>query len=101
MGWPIPDTLADIELFLWIRRAHRSARVGDFALREMMRAVNGQFTNMNKPIRVRARFPEERGINLEHDRDLWVNFFSTFDFRPATGTRATDVGELVLYRIMN
>lgn len=96
-GPPCDDPPADVELFLWVRRAHRSARVGDLALREMMRTVNGAF---QRPLRVRVRFPGDVEVNLEHDRDLWLNFFSTFDFKPALNVGQSIGGELILYRTL-
>jgi hypothetical protein len=99
-GADVPDPHADAELFLWIRRAYRSGRVGDCALREMMKVLSRHRESLGKKPVVRVRFPGDPDINLERDRDQWVSFFSTFDFKPASGSRATNEEDLILERTM-
>jgi hypothetical protein len=102
-GAPDPDADADYELFLWIRRAHRSARAGDAALRGLMEQLEGRLGGAGATFRTRVRFPGDRLVNLDRDRDLWATFFSTFDFRIAPGRRSRGdrEGSRILYRTLH
>jgi len=70
------------EMLLWVRRAHRSAGVGQLVLRG--KEVNDLFEHLEKcPACLLVRYPADGHSGAEDlDRVRWLSFFSLFGFAP-------------------
>jgi hypothetical protein len=73
---------AVFELFIWVRRAYRSAGLGTLGLRGTLRTIREELNAIAPGHRLRARYPKAGVGDNELEYGNFLGFLAAFDFRP-------------------
>ncbi|WP_422924369.1 patatin-like phospholipase family protein [Singulisphaera sp. PoT] len=90
-----------LELFVWIRRAHRSIGLGSRCIRQIL----GKLDKLGSTKTLMVRYPKpDRKTDRDLEMAMWKSFYSLYDFKPLSPAKdetkvpPEEENQTILYR---
>jgi hypothetical protein len=95
-----PDEQPPIELFLWVRPAHRSIGMASLTARNVVQTISEELAAAHGTIArpLWARYPRASPGDDDRAHEMWRGFFARYDFRRKYPTSPGVVWEVSLLR---